>query len=217
MYPDRLKELILEGESSTIEFKRKFTTPEKIAKEITAFANTLGGYIFFGIDDDGSVVGVESEKGEIEFIEIACNFYVEPPIEPEIDIVELEGKDIVVVYIPESKTKPHKMLPEPDNRKTHKTAFIRIGEQSVIASKEMTRVLAGLNVDSPPVKLIIGEKEKRLFAYLEVHKRATVLEFANLTNISRRRAERLMVRLVRAGVLQIHQDTSSDYFTLVGS
>ncbi len=217
MFPDRLKELILEGESSTIEFKRKFTTPEKIAKEISAFANTIGGYIIFGIDDDGSVVGVESEKGEIDFIETACNIYIVPPIEPDIDIIELEGKDVVVVYIHESPTKPHKVLIEPDNKKTHKTAYIRVGEQSVIASKEMSRVLAGLNTDSPPVKLIIGEKEQRLFAYLESHKRATVLEFANLTNISRRRAERLMVRLVRAGVLQIHQDTSSDYFTLVGN
>jgi predicted HTH transcriptional regulator len=69
-----LHEIIEGGESSTVEFKRKFTEPEKIAKEMIAFANTKGGRLLFGIDDDKSVVGVESEKGEIEYIDLAAGF-----------------------------------------------------------------------------------------------------------------------------------------------
>ena len=44
--------LIEDGESETVEFKRKFSTSRKIAKEMIAFANTKGGYILFGVDDD---------------------------------------------------------------------------------------------------------------------------------------------------------------------
>ena len=216
MYPDKLKELILAGESSTIEFKRKFTTPEKIAKEISAFANTLGGYLIFGVEDDRKITGVESEKSEIDLIEKACGFYLEPPIEPQIYIINMNGKDLVAIYIKESITKPHKVLLNPDNKKSKKIAYIRVGEQSVIASPEMTRVLSSQNDDSTPVRLIVGDKEKRLFSYFERHQRCTVMDFANLVNISRRRAERLLVRLVRARVLQIHQDSNSDYFTLIG-
>ncbi len=79
----------------------------------------------------------------------------------------------------------------------------------------MTRVLAGRNEESKPITLSIGDKEKRLFDFMEKNERATVKDFSRLVNISIRRAERLLVRLVRAGVLQIHIDTANDYFTLV--
>ena len=47
-----LIELIDEGENIQCEFKRKFSGSEKIAREMLAFANTKGGIILFGIDDD---------------------------------------------------------------------------------------------------------------------------------------------------------------------
>ena len=75
MYLSELNELIEGGENSKVEFKRKFSESEKIAKEMIAFANSKGGRILFGVDDDKTVVGVESEKGEIELIDIAAKFY----------------------------------------------------------------------------------------------------------------------------------------------
>ena len=62
MRRSELKELIAEGESTTLEFKRKFTSPEKIAKEIAAFANTKGGYLLIGVDDDKRIYGVKSDR-----------------------------------------------------------------------------------------------------------------------------------------------------------
>lgn len=216
MRAKELKELIDLGESTTLEFKRKATEPEKLAKEIAAFANTKGGFLLIGVDDDGSIVGVKSEKSEIDIVETACSFYIDPPVEPNIEIVNYKNMDVIVVFIEQSKNKPHKRILEnkEDNKKI-KRAYIRVGEQSVLASREMSRILHYQNPDAPPVKLSIGESEKRLFAYLEKNGRATVVEFSKLANISKRRAERLMIALVRAGALQIHTDTDSDYFTLV--
>lgn len=205
-----LKDIIFEGESTTTEFKRKFTTPEKIAKEISALANTKGGYLIFGVDDDGSIYGVDNEKGEVDYIEQACAFYLDPPIEAEIEIIEINWKDIVVVTIPESKKKPHKVINADENN-----AYIRVGEQSVIASREMVKVMEGMNPDANSLKLSIGKNEKRLLEYLNIHPKITVMDFSKLCNISKRRASQLIVRLVRAGVLQIHQDSTSDYFTLI--
>src|SRR3954462_3418360 len=76
-----LYDLIESGEGSDVEFKRRFSSPEKIAKEIIAFANTKGGYILFGVDDDGSLVGVRSEKSELDEIEHATQFLIDPPAE----------------------------------------------------------------------------------------------------------------------------------------
>jgi predicted HTH transcriptional regulator len=62
--------------------------------------------------------------------------------------------------------------------------------------------------------LHIGDREKRLFAFLEEHHRITVKEFANLVNISLRRSSQILVRLVRAEVLNICTNTTDEYFTL---
>src|SRR5260221_14767064 len=102
--------LIEEGEGFTVEFKRRISSPEKIARTLISFANTKGGTILFGVDDDGSIVGVESEKSEIELIETAGKDFCDPPILPHIDIVPFDGRDVIVSHIFESKTKPHYYL-----------------------------------------------------------------------------------------------------------
>ncbi len=212
--PKELFEIIAGGESSTVEFKRKTTKYEKIAKEIVAMANTKGGYLIIGVDDDGTIYGIESEKSETEIIQQTCLFYIEPPIEPNIQIVNLNKKDILVLKIESSNKKPHKVINDEKNVKEYPKAYIRVGEKSIEASREMTRFLKSLT-DERPLKIGIGENEKRLFEFIERNGRATVKDFAKIVNISTRRAERIMITLVRAGVLQIHNDSSSDYFTLV--
>src|ERR1035437_2299681 len=102
-------ELIEVGENLRCEFKRKFSTHEKIAREMIAFANTKGGVLLIGIDDDKVIVGVESEKSEAELIkDVASNFCV-PPLEYEIEYMDVNGKEVVIVEIPESKLKPHRL------------------------------------------------------------------------------------------------------------
>ena len=141
---------------------------------------------------------------------------MEPPVAYEYEIVNVKrGRDVVIVYIKESKCKPHRLIDEEEDEKpSQRKSYIRIGEKSMIASREMARLLKSQNDDAPPLTISIGYHEKRLFAYLEMHERATVSDFARLVNISRRRAERLMIKLVRAGVLQINVDSGNDYFTL---
>jgi predicted HTH transcriptional regulator len=213
MSPKKFLELISAGESTTIEFKRKATTPVKLAKEIAAIANTSGGYLIVGVDDNGTIYGIQSEKSESDIVEQACNFFIEPPIEPEIEIISVYNKDILILKITESLVKPHKVISEDIDKNKISKVYIRLGEKSVEASREMSRLMRQQTEDRP-VKLSIGEKEKFLFSYLENRERATVKDFANLVNISDRRAERLLIRLVRAGVLSIHNDSNHDYFTL---
>src|SRR5512146_990366 len=102
-------DLIESGEGLQVEFKRKFSTPEKIARGLIAFANTRGGYLIFGVDDDKQIVGVESEKSEAELVKDAALNYCEPPIEYQIEFLEVHGKEVVIVSLPESDKKPHRL------------------------------------------------------------------------------------------------------------
>lgn len=210
-----INNILIQGESSTIEFKRKIASDEKIAKEITALSNTLGGLIFIGVDDNGSVYGIKSEKSDISIIEYANNTLIDPPVLIEIDILEYDNKDIILIKVPNSSFKPHKLIFKDDLGKLNKKVFIRVGEKSVLASSEMARLLKYQNSNEEKLVLSIGDKEKYLFNYLEKHERITVIEYCKLCNISKRRSERLLIRLVRAKVLQIITDTHHDYFTFI--
>lgn len=210
-----VKLLIENGEGFTLEFKRRISSPEKIARTIISFANTKGGTILFGVDDDGSVVGVESEKSEIELIEIAGKDYSVPPIEPQIEIVPFDSRDVIVCHIIESGTKPHYFLGHQDRFEGESTrVYIRVNDKTIMASKEVVKILKNENPDAPPLKVTIGDNERRLFQFLEQYERITVREFGRLVNISDRRASRILVQLVRAGVIRIHTHEKDEYFTL---
>lgn len=212
MYTLELYKLIEEGEGSNIEFKRKFSTPEKIAKEMIAFANTKGGYILFGVDDDKKIFGVESEKSELELIDTAAKFFCEPEVDYKTEIVPIRDTDVVVIQVFESRTKPHKLIDE--NDKTSTRVYIRLNDKSVIASKETVNILKHSNPDSKPMILNLGELEKTLIDYLTDNERITVKEFKKLANISERRASRTLVTLVRAEVIRHHRMDNKEFYTL---
>ncbi|MEN3037857.1 MAG: ATP-binding protein [Candidatus Kryptonium sp.] len=207
---EQLNNILFEGEGLTVEFKRKVSTPEKIAKAMIAFANTHGGVLIFGIDDDGKVIGVNSEKEEIDMIFTAAREHCYPPIEPKIEIFELEGKDVIVVTIEKSEEKPHYLISS--NGDAGKV-FIRLGSQNVIASDEMIKLLKSEN-EEKPLRISIGENERRLLNYLDNFGKITVKEFSRLVKISEEEASDILVNLVRAGILKINVSESGDYFTL---
>ena len=217
MKKNEVLELIEGGENLQCEFKRKFSSSEKIAREMIAFANTRGGVILFGVDDNKEIVGVDSEKSEAELIKDAGLNYCEPPLDFNIAYFDLNGKEVVVVEIPESDKKPHRIqdyLNEFDIN-TAKVC-IRVNDKSVLASKEMVRILRARTNNLNLKKYAIGPNEKSLFNFLDEYERISVKELSALVNISERRASRTLVKLVRANLLLIHtKDNGEEYFTSI--
>lgn len=209
-----LNEIIEAGENQQTEFKRKFTEPEKIAKEMIAFANTHGGRILFGIDDDKTVVGVESEKGEIEYIDLAAKFFCEPPLDYSADIIHIYRKDVIVANIPESFQKPHRLIENGKSDDDETKVYIRVKDRSVQASKETIKVLKKLRQDAPAQIINLGDKEKVLIDYLGRNEKITLKEFREMLNLSNRRASRILVNLVRADLIRLHNHEKEDFYTL---
>jgi len=207
------KKLIAAGETFHTEFKRKFSTHEKIAKEIIAFANSKGGKLFFGVDDDSSIVGVESEKETAYLVSQTAMEYCEPQVQLKNSVIELNGKDIVIADIPESKVKPHR-IQDYKSQINYNTAkvFIRMNSKCVQASKEMIKFLYTSYRDFEEMKFNFGDKEKALFAYLDKKEKISTKEFCQLVNISERRAQRLLIKLVRMGVIFLHQQENGKIF-----
>jgi predicted HTH transcriptional regulator len=170
--------------------------------------------MLFGVDDDHTVVGVNSEKSELDLIYGAGRDFCDPPIEPEIDIVPYGRWDIIVASVEESTQKPHYLNLDDGNEDASGTrVYIRVNDKSVEASKEVVKILEAENPDAPPLRMAFGDAEHRLLEYLTAFERITLLEYASLVNISRRRASRSLVQLVRAGILRIHTHEKENFYT----
>jgi len=99
-----IEDIIKGGESETVEFKRSLAETREIIETVCAFANTKGGVIIVGIDDEGEIKGVGKRTIEDLVLKIANS--TEPRIFPEIEVVEAKKKKLIVIRVSERKDKP---------------------------------------------------------------------------------------------------------------
>jgi hypothetical protein len=114
-----LKNLIQTGESSFLEFKHSVASPEKIAREIAAFANTKGGTILIGVEDNGEIVGVESYYEEEFWLNQAAREECIPEVPVKIELVNTGERDVDQPSEAGSAPATHRRRPAgPGRRKT---------------------------------------------------------------------------------------------------
>lgn len=211
----KIKELIANGEGLKVEFKQRFSTHNKIAKEIIAFANTKGGFLFFGIDDDGSIYGVESEKEIAELIKETAENYCEPKIDYKIEFLLISGIEIVIVEIPESEIKPHRIQDYLSELNLNTAeVYVRVNDKSVPVGKEMIKILQSETNNAKLQKYSLGYNEEVVFNYLKENDSISANELKQIANISSRRASRTLIKMVRANLLYIHtKENGQTFFT----
>ena len=106
-----LKQIVSLGEGVSLEFKRKVPRDERIAKELIALANTHGGRILLGVDDDGTITGVDDAAEEEFVLRRAADTHCQPPIEFTTErIAVATRRDVLLVTVPESTSKPHHLV-----------------------------------------------------------------------------------------------------------
>lgn len=107
MNSQQLQHIIQQGESITVEFK---TSKEKLNKDafdsICAFLNRRGGYLILGVNDKKEVTGVDADavQGILDTLAVNANNpqKLNPPYYLSPEVIEIEGKKVIVVYVPES-------------------------------------------------------------------------------------------------------------------
>jgi ATP-dependent DNA helicase RecG len=136
-----LLRLIRGGEDTFLELKVKLSNPERIAQEIVALANTGGGVIVFGVNDQLRVEGVEDAESVQEELVRICREEIEPPLVPFIDRISFDSGRRVVAVDVEGKRRPYRTR---DGR-----FFIRIGAEKREASRDE---LSALMEESRPLR-----------------------------------------------------------------
>ena len=207
-HADRVLSLINDREREHIEFKRLVPSAFKIAKEMAAMANTVGGNILVGVDDDGSVAGVADMQNERAAIFAAARELCNPPLDPQIRAVAINGKTVLWVIIAAGTTK-HSVTDSRGNTRF----YVRVRDKNLLASKQTARRLA----EGPALKLAkkhLDRQELALLDYLGKHEKITLREFCQAANISQRRASRICIKLEKASLIRSHDFDKRVFYTL---
>jgi ATP-dependent DNA helicase RecG len=123
-----LLRLIRGGEDTFLELKVKLSNTEKIAQEIVALANTGGGLIVFGVNDQLRVEGVDDPESVQEDLVKICREEIYPPLVPFIDRISLDNGRRIVALDVDGKRRPYRTR---DGR-----FYMRIGAEKREASRE---------------------------------------------------------------------------------
>lgn len=139
----KITELISECTEYDFKLMLEERRPKSWLKSVSAFANGLGGSLFLGIDDDGSVKGVADVQHVCEIISAKIRDYMDPL--PEIEMIPHkndEGLNILQLKVNPDNYTPYYYVGD-----GQRVAFVRVGDESIPATAEhMVRlVLKGSN------------------------------------------------------------------------
>lgn len=191
-----VQELILQGEHQQQDFKFEISDARKIAKSLSAFANTDGGRLLIGVKDNGKIVGVRSDE-EAYMIESAANVYCSPEVRFSMTQHRVEGRVVLEVSIPEAENKPVCAK----NEENKLLAYVRIADENILAS---------------PIHLEVWKQKKgvkgKLIEYTEIEKKLldklsdgdfSMNRFCKETGLLRRDVQALIANFVRFGVVRL--------------
>lgn len=191
-----VQELILQGEHQQQDFKFEISDARKIAKSLSAFANTDGGRLLIGVKDNGKIAGVRSDE-EAYMIESAANVYCSPEVRFYMTQHRVEGRVVLEVSIPEAENKPVCAK----NEENKLLAYVRIADENILAS---------------PIHLEVWKQKKgvkgKLIEYTEIEKKLldklsdgdfSMNRFCKETGLLRRDVQALIANFVRFGVVRL--------------
>ena len=205
---DYIHALIAEGEHQQQDFKFEISDARKIAKTLSAFANTDGGRLLIGVKDNGKIAGVRSEE-EKYMIEAAAQLYCIPEVEYTMQTYIVEGRQVLVVTIEETPHKP--VYAKDENGKP--LAYLRIKDENILATPIHLRVWQ--QSDSPRGELIrYTEREQLLLDQLEQGNLLSLNRYCRRTGLSRRAAEHLLAKFVRYDIVEPVFENHKFYFRI---
>lgn len=135
MRRSELLELIAHGENSGVEFKRDDLRPEQLAKEIVALANFQGGKVVLGVEDEGTISGIQRPDLETWVMDTVLGRYVHPLILPFYEELTIDdghsAKRVAVITITQGVAKPYVV-----RHNQREDIYVRVGSTSRLATRE---------------------------------------------------------------------------------
>jgi predicted HTH transcriptional regulator len=190
-----LKKLIAEGENQKLDFKYCVSDSRKIARTLSAFANSEGGRLLIGVRDNGSIAGIKSDE-EYYMVDTASELFCRPKINYTIKQHLTGGKTILEVEVMKGNKRPYQAKDE--NGKW--LSYFRHHDQNLVANKVLLQVWRKKE-QGTGVLVRYGKAENSLLDYLRKNGSITLSGFRKIARISSYRAEMILANLIIFKVL----------------
>ena len=161
-----LHQELANGESEGIEFKRSTSLLKEAIQTLCAFANHKGGILYFGVADDGKIIGQTVTDDTLKNVANSIKLNTDPKLYPQVERVEFEGKFCVRVCVEQSPLKPHVAYGRP---------YIRVGTTTQQLSQEQYHLLLqqrkngyGFDFQPCPAATIADIDETSVHHFMEI-------------------------------------------------
>ena len=192
-----INNLIQSGEGQQLDFKFEISDSKKIARTLSAFANTDGGRLLIGVKDNGVIAGVRSEE-EFYMLEAAAKMYCKPEIEFTVKNHNIDGKLILEAIIKKSDSKPYFSL----NDEGKWRVYVRRNDQILLANKVLLNVWKR-EKRAKGVYIKYTKKEKELLNYLLEKEEITLSKFCKISNIPRKVGENVLINFILLNIIEM--------------
>lgn len=192
-----LHRLIAEGEHQQQDFKYEISDARKIARTLSAFANTDGGRLLIGVKDNGKIAGVRSDE-EIYMVEAAATLYCTPPVKCHMSIHPAEGHHVVIAQVEPTAQRP--VRAQLDDGKL--CAFVRIADENIVASPVQMALWREATDDTGSLLPFTAREQALLQLLTNGSQPLTLNRFTRLGRLPRHRAVKLLAQFIRFGLIE---------------
>jgi predicted HTH transcriptional regulator len=206
-----LRRKVLSGEGQQIEFKRKLSQPDKILKEIVAFANADGGLLFIGVEDNKMIYGVKDVDEITNVMSKNIEDLIAPKVKYSMEIIPVSSKRSVVVYnIFRGKNKPYFLNPTSKNRTG--IAYYRYKDMSIKASPELLKIIRYKKNSKKGFLFTYSDNNKIAMQLVHRNNSLTLSELQRESGMKKYTASVTLTNLVLANILQLIPRENEDLF-----
>ncbi|MCD8164683.1 MAG: ATP-binding protein [Bacteroides sp.] len=204
-----IHQLIAQGEHQYQDFKYEISDICKIAKTLSAFANTGGGRLLVGVKDNGKLAGSRTDE-ETYMIEGAARMYCEPEVDFSIHLFQVEGKNILVMEIQESPLKPVYAK----DRAGKRLAYVRIKDENILATPVHLRLWKERGSERGSL-ITFTEQEQKLLDIVGEYNLLTLNQCCRYVKLPRPVVIRLLAQFIRFEIISMVFKEHRFYYTLL--
>lgn len=207
MYSEKhLLQWLREGEGPRLDFKHAVSNIHKIARSIAAFANSKGGVLVIGVDDNKDILGVnvEAEKYQLNQAIKLC----EPITKVDYEVINFKGASILAATVQESQSKPIYAF----DKKGNKKLYVRIQDNCVIADSLFEEYLLNGSLNNPLIAYSVYEQvRQKVAATFANHNSLSAAKYATIAGLDEKQATRRLLDMVLNGLLQKEENKAVFY------
>lgn len=184
-------EMLAEGEHQQQDFKYNISDTRRIARSLSAFANTDGGRLLIGIKDNGKITGISDDE-EFYMIQSAAELYCVPAIEFDSQVWRVKDKDVLEIKVQPSEQRPHSVKDEDGKL----FPYLRLDDHNykandvIITAWKMQRK----EIDS---SLEMSQAERSLLSFMRERESFSFMQAVKATGIDSQRMVHLLALLLR--------------------